>query len=237
MKHLVVCGLAALFGSAQAATLFSNGPVVDTQGLSILASGIDSTLGAGSNASAILSDNFSVGGAGWNVESLDFFGYQTGSVGFTFTGVTWSIRSGTDVNTATILASGTSAVTNGGQVGFRVTSTTLTNTQRPIFRISADIPDIALAPGSYFVTWALAGSGASGPFVPPVLGSLGTGNATQSLPPAAFVALADGLSLSPFDVPFTINGTAGAVPEPSTLALWLAGGVAAVGVARRRRAA
>lgn len=234
-KHLVVCAVAALFGSAQAATLFSNGPVVDGSGLSILASGIDSTLGAGSNASATLADNFTVTGGGWNVESLDFFGYQTGAVGFTFTGVTWSIRSGSDVNTAAIVASGTSAVTNGGQVGFRVTSTTLTNTQRPIFRISADIPDLTLSAGNYFVTWALAGSGASGPFVPPVLGSLGTGNSLQSLSGAAFTTLQDGLSLSTFDVPFTVNGSV--VPEPGTLALWLAGGAMVAGVARRRRAA
>ncbi len=235
MKHLVACGLVALFGTAQAATLFSNGPVVDGTGLSILTPP-DTTLGAGSNASATLADNFSVTGSSWNVESLDFFGYQTGSTGFTFTGVTWSIRAGTDVNTATIVASGTSAVTNGGQVGFRVTSTTLTNTQRPIFSINADIPDLVLAPGNYFVTWALAGSGASGPFVPPVLGTVGSGNALQSLSGAAFTTLSDGGSLLPFDVPFSINGTAAAVPEPGTLALWLAGGLVAVGISRRRRA-
>jgi len=236
MKQLVACGLVALLGSAQAATLYSNGPVVDGSGLSILAP-TDSTLGAGSNASATLADNFSIAGTSWNVESLDFFGYQTGSTAFTFTGVTWSIRSGTDVNTATVLASGTSAVTDGGLVGYRVTTTTLTNTQRPIFRINADIPDLLLPAGNYFVTWALAGSGVSGPFVPPVLGSVGTGNSLQSLSGAAFTTLSDGLSLLPFDVPFSINGTAAAVPEPGTLALWLAGAVAVVGVSRRRRAA
>lgn len=238
MKHLVACSLVALFGSAQAVTLYNNGPVVDAQGLSILASGIDSTLGAGSNATATLADGFSFGGAdNWNVESLDFYAYQTGAVGFTFTGVTWSIRAGSDPNTGAILASGTSGVTNGGQVGFRVTSTTLTNTQRPIFRISADIPDLLLAPGAYTVTWALAGSVASGPFVPPVLGSLGTGNATQSLSGGAFVALADGLSLNPFDVPFTVNGTVAVVPEATTLSMWLAGGLAVAALARRRRPA
>lgn len=235
MKHLVAGSLLLVFGAAQADTLFSNGPVVDGSGLSILAA-TDTTLGAGSNASATLADNFSVGAAGWNVQSLDFFGYQTGSVAFTFTGVTWSIRSGTDVNTAAIVASGTSGVTNGGLVGYRVTTTTLTNTQRPIFRINADIPDLVLPAGDYFVTWALAGSGASGPFVPPVVGSVGTGNALQSLSAAAFAPLTDGGSLLPFDVPFAVNGTVGAVPEPGTLALWLAGGAVVAGALRRRRA-
>lgn len=238
MKKLLALGLVAAACSAHAVTLFNNGPVVDGSGLSILASGIDSTLGAGSNASATLADNFSIAGASWNVESLDFYGYQTGSVGFTFTGVTWSILSGTDVNTASLVASGTlSPVTNGGLVGYRVTSTTTTNTTRPIFRVSVDIPDIVLSAGSYFVTWALAGSGASGPFVPPVLGSLGTGNALQSLSGGSFVTLADGLSGSTFDVPFTINGSVVAVPEPATGMLLLLGTLGVIGAARRRRAA
>lgn len=233
MKQIVAAGLVLVLGVAHADTLFNNGPVVDANGLSILNSGVEGTLGAGSNASATLADNFTVGAGGWNVQSLGFFGYQTGSVAFTFTGVTWSILSGASPNGGTVVASGTSGVTNGGLVGYRVTSTTLTNTQRPLFLISADIPDVVLPEGNYFMTWALAGSGASGPFVPPVLGSLGTGNALQSLSGAAYAGLTDSLTLQPFDVPFVINGVA-AVPEPGTLALWLAGGAVMAGALRRR---
>lgn len=232
MKQIFVFGMLAAAGMAQA-QVFSNGPVVDGSGLSILASGIDSTLGAGSNASAALADNFTVGAGGWNVTGLSFYGYQTGATAYTFTNVTWSIRAGADVNTAASVASGVTASTSGGLVGYRVTTTTLTNTQRPIFQINVDVPDLVLAPGSYFVTWQLAGTSASGPFVPPVLGSLGTGNALQSLLPAPFTPLADGLSLSSFDVPFQIQGSV--VPEPATYALLLAGGAAVVSAARRRR--
>lgn len=235
MKHLIALGLVAAFSSAQAVELFSNGPVVDGAGLSILVSGVDGTLGAGSNTTATLSDNFSFTGAAWNVASLDFFGYQTGAVGFTFTGVTWSVRSGIDVNTAIIMASGTSAVTNGGLVGYRVSSTATTGTTRAIYRVNADIPDMVLSAGNYFVTWALTGSAASGPFVPPVLGSLGTGNATQSLSGGAFVELVDSLSGSTFDTPFAIQGSV--VPEPSTWAMMLAGGLALTRLAARRRQA
>ena len=233
MKHLVALGLLAAFGSAQAVVLFSNGPVVDGSGLSILNSPTDTTLGVGSNANSTLADNFTVVGPAWSVQSLDFFGYQTNAVGFTFTSVTWSLRSGTDVNTAAVLASGTTPVTSGGLAGYRVTSTTLTSTTRAIWGMNADIPDIVLPAGNYFVTWALAGTAVSGPFVPPVVGSVGTGNALQSLSAGAFATLQMGASLVPFDVPFVVQGSV--VPEPSTIALMLVGGMAVVGAARRRR--
>lgn len=228
--------LAASATAGHAAVLIDNGQVVDGTGRSILVSGVQNTLGAGSNASATLADNFTVGATGWNISSLDFYGYQTGAGGFTFTNVTWSIISGANVNTGTVVASGTTAVTNGGLVGYRVTSTTLTDQSRAIYRINADITDLALASGNYFLTWALAGSAASGPFVPPVLGSYGTGNALQSLSGAAYAPLTDGLSGESYDVPFTINGTlaASGVPEPATWAMLMLG-FGAMGAALRRR--
>jgi PEP-CTERM motif len=243
MKRFAFAAAAALSISvpsvSHAAVLFNNGPVVDGSGLSILSLPA-STFGFGAQTlnNNRVADNFTVAGGGWNVSSLDFYSYQTGAVGFTFTSATWSIVSG-DVNTGTIIASGTTAVTNGGLLGYRVTDTTLTATNRAIFRLSTDIPDLVLAAGNYYLTWSMDGTAASGPWAPPVVGSVGTGNAFQSLAGAAFAPVIDAGAQAGADVPFSINGTlvgVAAIPEPATWLMMFAG-FGLVGASLRRRQA
>jgi hypothetical protein len=235
IKHITVAAVSALaVGAAQAQLLYSNGPAVDGAGLSILQNPPNTTLGLGiqigsGNAAA---DDFVVGGPGWNVSSLAFFSYQTGATSFTFTSANWSVVAG-DVNSGTVVASGTAAaVTNGGLMGYRVSTTTLTNTQRPIFRVAVDVPDFTLAPGSYWLRWSLSGSLASGPWQPPRSDDA-PGNLHQALTGGAFAPWVDTGSLVSYDAPFEVYGAP--VPEPGTYALMLAG-LAAVGAVARRRA-
>lgn len=235
MKHLVALGLVALLGSAQAATLYNNGPVVDGSGLSVLNSPATTFgFGAQTTSSNAVADDFVVTGAGWSVESLTFYAYQTGSASFTFTNATWSVVSG-DINTGTVVASGTTAVTSGGRVGYRVQSISLGDTNRGIYAAVADVPDFSLGAGTYWLRWSLTGTLASGPWQPPT-SDAAIGNAAQSLTGAPFATLVEAGSGLGVTLPFTISGVAAAVPEPGTLALWLAGAVAVVGVSRRRRA-
>jgi PEP-CTERM motif len=225
---------------SQAAVLFNNGQVVDGTGLSILTTPA-TTFGFGTQTASgnAVADNFTVGGAGWNVQSLDFYSYQTAAVGFTFQQATWSIVSGANINSGTIIASGVTNVTNGGLVGYRVTSTTPTNTDRAIYRLSTDIPDLILAAGSYFLTWSLTGTSPSGPWTPPIVGSPGVGNALQSTASAPYATLIEAGSGLNVELPFTINGvrvaTPGAVPEPATWLMMFAGfGLVGLGVRRRQ---
>ena len=227
--------LSVAANAAQAAELVNNGPAV-IGGTSILVTP-STTLGFGAQTTAgnSVADNFSFSGSNWNVSSLDFFSYQTAAVGFTFTSATWSIISGTNINTGTVVASGTTAVTNGGLAGYRVTSTTLTDTSRAIYKVSVDVTDFSLTAGNYFITWSLAGTGASGPWAPPVAGST-SGNALQSLAGAPYATVVDAGSGLNYELPFIINGTvaASAVPEPATWAMMI-GGFGMIGGAMRSR--
>lgn len=237
MKKLVVLStLAAAAFGAQAVTLFQNGPVVGSNGLSVIAAN-SSLFGLGAQTTALntVADDFTVtSGQTWTIESINFYAYQTGATAFPFTAATWSIVSG-DVNTGSVVASGTTSLTNAGLVGYRVSSTALTDTTRRIFNASADITDIALGEGTYWLRWSLAGSASfSGPWAP--LSSDGAvGNAVQATAGGSFITPVDQTFGEAFiTLPFTLNGTVSAVPEPASVALMLVGALGVAGVARRR---
>jgi PEP-CTERM motif len=250
MKRFAFAAVAALSISipavSQAAVLFDNGLVVPTPGGVSILTAPSTTFGFGTQTASgnSVADNFSVTGSSWNVQSLDFYSYQTGAVGFTFQQATWSIVSGASVNTGTIVASGVTNVTNGGLMGYRAQDTTPTATNRAIYRLNADIPDLILAVGNYFLTWSLTGTAASGPWTPPVINAAGApvvGDALQSISGGAYAPLVEAGSGLNAALPFTINGTQGGVPivpEPASWLMMIAGfGLVGAGMRRRQTSA
>lgn len=237
MKKTLLAALLAMAGTANAAVIYSNGPVVDVSGKSVVAPGAGFYgWSAQTTAGNRVADNFSVGlGETWNISSIGFFSYQTGATGFTFQNATWSIVQG-DVNTGAVLASGVTALTDGGRVGYRVTSGTLTDTQRPIYRAEADVTDFSLGTGEYWLRWSLTGSLASGPFIP-TTADFKVGNAVQGINNGSFNPLTD--ANHGVELPFELYGSiltsnSSNVPEPTGIAL-LGLGLVGLVVTRKRK--
>lgn len=235
-----IAGLAlslSVTGRVSAQVLFSNGPVVDAETRSVVrpnggTTGFDARTGR-----SRVADDFTVGAGGWTVSGFNFFAYQVSSANeFTFTGVTWSIVSG-DVRTGSVVASGAAVPTNGGLIGYRVSSSTLTAQDRAIFQLGVDVPDFALSAGTYWLRWSIEGSLASGPWQPPTSDGV-VGNAQGEQFGQPFAQLRDGTAQG-VELPFQILGPRGGpttpVPEPSAFLLLAAGGLAMVGIARRRQ--
>lgn len=210
MKLISIIGIAALAGIASA-TVYSNGPVTD--GLSASNNPISqliapaSTFGAGhqivSNNS--VAENFTVNGAGWIVTRISFYAYQTGSNAFTFTGANVEVVTGANPNVGTpMLNLVNTAVSNGGFTGYRVTSTSPNDTNRPIYRVDVAVNNVILSPGTHMLKWSLSGSGASGPWVPPVAPFV-AGNAFQSIAAGAYAPLIDAGNTLNMELPFEIE--------------------------------
>lgn len=241
MKYLLLVSLiAGGAGTAQAATLFNNGPAIDGgSALSVVREGgvlfgVPAMSGPGRNFS--VADNFTVTGAGWVVQDLTFFAYQIdGGGGFGFGDVTWSVVSG-DANTGAVLASGITSVRSGGLLGYRVESANLQDTTRPVLQLNADVPDFNLVSGSYWLRWSFSYSGVPLDLYQPPVASGATGNALRRGGTSNFYvwAIDPGDSLG-MELPFMINGTLIPIPEPSTYTMMLAGVLGVVGFIRHRR--
>ncbi|WP_422016928.1 PEP-CTERM sorting domain-containing protein [Roseateles sp.] len=234
-SFVMAAGLLSGAVSAHAATIYSNGPVVPAGGISVIDPG-STTFGLGANlgAGVRLAEDFTITvGQSWTIESINFFSYQTNATAFPLISATWSVVSG-DVNTGTVVASGTTALTSDGQVGFRVSATAQTDTARRIWSANANVIDFTLGSGTYWLRWSLSGSTSfTGPWVPPTSDGA-TGNAMQDNNTGTFTLATDTSTGVSFTLPFVLNGVVTAVPEPTQVSLLLAG-LGLLALARRRQ--
>jgi len=204
------------------AILYDNGPLVTHPGGG--AGGADAsalqtnllmnTLGAGAQVAAgnRVADDFTVTDpSGWDVDTITFFTYQTGSTTTsTINALNVRIWDGPPNDPASVVVWGdttTNVLTSTTWSNiYRTTDTTLTTTNRPVMTAVAAVSTV-LPAGTYWVDWQIGGTLASGPWVPPVtiLGQTTTGNSLQ-FTTTGWAALTDSGTLTPQGLPFIIEG-------------------------------
>jgi subtilisin family serine protease len=160
-----------------------------------------------------MADDFTVTeSGGWNVDTITFYAYQTGSTTTSsFTHVNYRIWDGVPGEPGSNLVFGdttTNRLLSTDWINaYRISETTI-NTQRPIMHVIAE-GGFHLAPGTYWVDWQLDGTIASGPWQPPVTitGQATTGNGLQFNPTTGLWAPANDTGTgTPQGLPFTIEG-------------------------------
>ncbi len=167
------------------------------------------------SAGSRVADNFTVpAGSTWDLTDMHWFAYQTGSTTVpTFTSINVRIWSGSPLGGGTVLAGDTTTnrLTSAAWTGvYRVMSTTLTNTARPIMDCTVDMTWVpVLPPGTYYVDVQSGGTLAFGTFAPPTappqqMGPL-TDNGEQFDGTAWSFTSGSGV---PQDFPFTLSGDA-----------------------------
>ena len=168
-----------------------------------------------------IADDFTVpSGDTWTIDSITFFGYQTGSSTFsTINGVYFEILAGPPPGGALMFGDLTTNRMTGSVWTncYRTLDTDIsTATTRPIMANTADAGGLVLGEGTYWIVWCTNGTLSSGPWAPPteVLGSTGSGNGLQSTDGG--ISYAPALDLGVQDFPFVIEGNRGPIATEHT---------------------
>lgn len=225
-KLVVLTGLLAASVSANSQVLFDNGPVFNSTGTgsgganeSVLYTttfGMG-TIGFGHQQTAFnrVADDFAITDCAWRIDSVVFFGYQTGSTTTsTFTGVNFRIwDSIPDAPGSSIVYGDTTTnrlIRTVWSGVYRITETTTGNTTRPIMRNVCTMNGTIIPAGTYWLDWSSAGSLGSGPWAPartPVMVAI-TGNGRQRIGSVWNNAVDGGTNTPAQGFPFIIYGTA-----------------------------
>lgn len=222
---LTLVALLAISGDANSQILYDNGPTANSFGTG--AGGADEsvlytttfgmgTIGFGHQAASFnrVADDFVNSNCLWQVDSIVFFGYQTGSTTTsTFTGVNFRIWDSIPDAPGSAIVYGdttTNRMTRTVWSGvYRITETTHGNSTRPIMRNVCATPGLTLQAGTFWLDWSSTGSLASGPWAPPrvPLNTAITGNGRQRIG-STWNNLVDGGTNTPAQgLPFIIYGT------------------------------
>ncbi len=211
--------------------LYSNGPLInspetgvggaDESILQDLSLGLN-TLGIGhqQNAGTRVSDEFIVENDGLFIETIDFFAYQTNEQASSITAVNLQIWDGPpgqigsqiifgDTTTNRMLSTQFSGILRVAELDSGA------NNIRQI-AVSSVFIDLTFDAGTYWLDWQSIGSGASGPWAPPIsiTGSTNTGNALRSLDNGmTYEPVLDAGLNTPLGIPFILRGTL-PPPEP-----------------------
>jgi hypothetical protein len=135
------------------------------------------------NSGNMIGDDFT-SNDNWILDSIVFFGYQTGStLTSSFQTHHFMILNGHPDSSSTQIVFGdttTNVLIDTYWSGIYRGSDT-TSTDRPIMRNVCDASGCTLTPGTYYIIWRAQGSLTSGPWAPPIaiLGTQNTGNAIQ----------------------------------------------------------
>jgi hypothetical protein len=158
-----------------------------------------------------VADDFTVTGGGWFINTMTFFGYQTGSgTTSTFTALNLRIWDGPpNLGSSNVVFGDTTTNRLASSTWanmYRVLDTGLLDTARPVMANVATV-NTFLPAGTYWVDWQADGTLASGPWAPPIsiLGQTTTGNAWQ-FTSTGWAALVDGAF--PQGLPFIVDGLA-----------------------------
>ncbi len=133
-----------------------------------------------------VADDFVVPAGGYTINAVTVYSYQTNSTTTpTHNGITFRIWSGTPDAGGSVVVFGDTTTNRFSSAAFanmyRTTETTVGATNRPVMAVTASGLNITLPAGTYWLDYALSGTLASGPWVPPIttLGQTATGNGLQ----------------------------------------------------------